>query len=523
MFGIRTPAKRNKTPEEDPQNETAMDKTECLIPKQAEEPNSLKSPAGASQAHDETFSVHTTPVPSVRKSIGEWETGKAATVSASHAPEAKLKAKTPPKKAMAPTTSKPKPKTGLAQDTKAGAQKGTPEEVESSPTMGKVKYIDRLSEAKACVTKAKLQLGSARNIKTEIKTEVTVAIDRLFQLVKEAESVKATGKKVTPKELERDPETPARSTENAELLKKLAEHALLIQENTQNMEKLKDSIEKHQKVQEGLTYASVAAATTSARRQIPEQMALHSVVITAKDETETGEDVLNRIRKAVNAREGGVVVERIRKAKDRKVIVGCKTEEERQIIKDRLKKAEGHLTVEEVKNKDPLVILRDVFLFNTDEDVLKALKIQNKSVLRGLDDTDIKMEIAYKKKTRNPHTNHIIMRVSPKVWQRLVDAGTVQVDLQRVRVLDQSPLVQCSLCLGYGHGKRFCKDKVEKCSHCGGPHMKTECADWLAGSAPSCCNCMHAKLDRTEHSAFDRDCPIRKKWEVLARATVAYC
>lgn len=38
---------------------------------------------------------------------------------------------------------------------------------------------------------------------------------------------------------------------------------------------------------------------------------------------------MDRIRKVVNAKESGIAVERIRKAKDRKVKVGCKTNEER--------------------------------------------------------------------------------------------------------------------------------------------------------------------------------------------------
>lgn len=66
-----------------------------------------------------------------------------------------------------------------------------------------------------------------------------------------------------------------------------------------------------------------------AHPQRPEQTALHSIVVTTSDENETGEDVLDRIRKVVNAKESGIAVERIRKAKDRKVKVGCKTNEER--------------------------------------------------------------------------------------------------------------------------------------------------------------------------------------------------
>lgn len=167
------------------------------------------------------------------------------------------------------------------------------------------------------------------------------------------------------------------------------------------------------------------------------------------------------------------------------------------------------------------MILKDVFTYNSDEDILKALKIQNPNVFAQIKEEE-KMEIAFKRRTRNPHTQHIVMRVSPRIWQRLTRAETVKVDMQRVRVADQSPLVQCSVCLGYGHGRRFCKETVEKCSHCGGPHMKAECVDWLSDTTPSCCNCKHAKLDKVDHNAFSNECVIRKRWETMARATVSY-
>lgn len=476
-----------------------------------------KSPQKAGPS---TTTPEVTETSKVRRSIGEWETVKATAAPVSRSPDPKRKAITSPKKATALATSKPKPKTGLSHETKAGPQNGPAEVIESSPTIGKTKYIDRLTEAKACVTKAKLQLGSARNLKTEIRIEVTTAIDRLFQLVKEVESVKGKGKKETVKEPEEEKEKEVREREDSMLIEKLTKHLQLIEENNEKMDKLRETIEKHQESQERLSYACVAA--TSAKGPPLAQTALHSVVVTAKDETETGEEVLNRIRKVVNAKEGGIAVEKIRKAKDRKVIVGCKTEEEREKIKERLKREEKHLNVEEIRNKDPLVILRDVLSYNSDEDVLKALKNQNPGVFEKIAGKDTKIEIAFKKRTRNPHTQHVVMRVSPKVWQHLIRAETVKIDLQRVRVADQSPLVQCSLCLGYGHGRRFCKETVEKCSHCGGPHMKTECADWLADAPPACCNCKNAKLDRVEHNAFSNECAIRRKWEAIARAAVAY-
>lgn len=457
----------------------------------------------------------------VRKSVGEWENPKSVVRS---------KHLTPPKKAASAEPLKPKPKTHFSQE--SGPSEAAPPKVSieasgSPPKQAeKTKYVDRLTEARACVNKAKLQIGNSRNLKTEIKTEVIQAVERLYQLVKEVESVKGQGKKVKEqdkdKEEEQKPEKEKeRKVEDSELMKRIDEHTRRMQENNEKMERLKEALERQQEFLEAKTYASVTAACSS--RQPHERTALHSVVVTSRDETESGEEILDRIREVVNAKEGGVKVDRIRKAKDRKIIVGCRTEEERQAVKERLRKAEKHLQVEEMQNKDPMVILKDVLNYNSDEEIIRALRNQNTEIFKDLNANAQKMEVAYKKRTRNPHTSHIIMRVSPRIWQRMIKEGSVHIDLQRVRVADQSPLVQCSLCLGYGHGRRFCKETLAKCSHCGGPHMRAECADWLAGETPTCCNCVHAKMDVTGHNAFSQECAVRRKWEALARATVAYC
>lgn len=82
---------------------------------------------------------------------------------------------------------------------------------------------------------------------------------------------------------------------------------------------------------EKLSYASVAASQPV--KQVPKQTVLHSIIVTSTDETETRE-VIDHIRKAVNAKEVWITVNRIRKAKDRKVVLGCKTEQARERLKD---------------------------------------------------------------------------------------------------------------------------------------------------------------------------------------------
>lgn len=444
------------------------------------------------------------PTPSVRKSIEERE----AATQDSNPKKKILVQKTTPVEPQ-----KPKPWNLVSQESKLLAKKDLVDTAKSPPV--KTKYVDRISEASACVEKAKNLLDSYRGMKGDVKKETFILLDRLLYLVKESESVKTSTRKIVVQENKLSSEAKeVENNKNNALIKKLEEHTELLKQNTQSIELLKEVIKKQ-------SYASVVAASSKDLR--PERTALHSIVVTGKDETETGEEVLNKIRKAVNAKDGEIRVEQVRKAKDRKVIVGCRTEEERRKVHERIKNSGEHLNVEDIKNKDPLVILRDVLQYNSDEEILSALKCQNKDIFKDLNKNDIRTEIAFKKRTRNPLTSHVILRVSPKIWKRMIEREAVHIDLQRIRVADQSPLVQCSLCLGYGHGRKFCKETQEKCSHCGGPHMRNECADWLARVVPRCCNCTHAKLAQTDHNAFSQECAVRRKWETLARATVAYC
>lgn len=354
-------------------------------------------------------------------------------------------------------------------------------------------------------------------------------MDRLYQLVKEAEKDTNTNKPTETKEPTKrlEPENLAVdatflvNTGPSQIVARLEEHTQLLLANNKMMKELTETMEKQKEILEReKSYASVTATQSSL---LPQRNTLHSVVITSKNEKETGEQVLEKVRKAMDAKEGWVKVERVRKAKDSKVIMGFKTEEERNKVKDRLGKERTDLTVEEVKNKDPLLVLKDVLSVNTDEDIIKAFRNQNRGIFHDLDDKDHRMEIRYRKRARNPHTGHVVVSVSPTIWRRANETGYVHIDLQRIRVEDQSPLMQCTRCLGYGHGKRFCKESTDICSHCGGPHLRTECAEWLAGAEPSCRNCSKAKLDTAEHNAFSPNCPIRQKWDKLARSTVAYC
>ncbi|CAH2087535.1 unnamed protein product [Euphydryas editha] len=189
---------------------------------------------------------------------------------------------------------------------------------------------------------------------------------------------------------------------DSDLSVKREEHSRLFLENNDRTKFL----------QEQLTKCS-AAINVHQRSATPFEARLHSVVVNSRDEEETGNQVLGRVRKMIDVKEGWVKVERVQKARDQKVIMGFGTAEERK------------------KSTEKLV-------------------------------------------TNRPKT-----------------------DLQRVKAQDQSPVGQCTRCLAYGLGRKYCKDPADLrvCSHSSGSHLKSKCADWLAGSSPSCRKYRKARLE----------------------------
>lgn len=141
------------------------------------------------------------------------------------------------------------------------------------------------------------------------------------------------------------------------------------------------------------------------------------MIVTSANERETGEQVLKKIKKAINAKEEGVKIDKVRQAWDRKVIIGCSNAEEIRKVNEKIRETGGKLNAEDIKNKDPLVILCAVLKYNIDDDVVKALKTQNKNLLGGEIGDSINIEVRYRRRARNSQTEHVVVKVPPPVWK----------------------------------------------------------------------------------------------------------
>lgn len=269
------------------------------------------------------------------------------------------------------------------------------------------------------------------------------------------------------------------------------------------------------------TYAKVVAKPPTLKPN-------HTLIVTTTntEEPTTAENLIDRIRVALDTKTTGAKVDRVRKARNRKVILSCGTEEDLSLVRNRVQQ-DASLRVETAKAGNPLVIIRDVLSYHKDSEIVENLLAQNKHLLQEVDLKESTVRVRYRKKARNPHECHPVLEVSPRIHKSLVEAGKVYIGLQRRPVSDHSPLVQCTKCLGFGHTKAICRERDELCSHCGRPHSWAQCKARKEDLPPKCKNCAAAHPNSSSrelaHNAFSSECPEKVKWDGIARSRISYC
>ncbi|KAH9643460.1 hypothetical protein HF086_017241 [Spodoptera exigua] len=250
----------------------------------------------------------------------------------------------------------------------------SPKSPQPAPT-----FESRTVEARYWLKQAKCQLGLARNLKTDIKTQVTQAIERLYQLVKEPKHQGLTEGGGVAGLVVPAPEIGGREND---LLTKMAEHGELLKAATVQIEELKGAIFDQrrmvtERVAEGHSGQSASnellaevqelkSVTREMGRQVSEMRAevptyaevlskpknvgratrpKHSVVVSSGDAKETSGDVVGRVRRALDAKVSGLQVQQVRKVKDQRVVLSCDNKDELEKMTARLR-ADDQLRVE---------------------------------------------------------------------------------------------------------------------------------------------------------------------------------
>lgn len=269
------------------------------------------------------------------------------------------------------------------------------------------------------------------------------------------------------------------------------------------------------------TFAQVASTPKPPK---PPTQPNHTLIVSSTDPQHTGDNVIERIRTALDLKASGARVDTVRKARNQKVVLRCASKSDLNIIRDQFKSNAG-LKVQEPKPQNPLVCIKGVLSSYSDGEIVELLQAQNKHLLQDVAADGHTIRVRYRKRARNPHECHPVLELSPELWKCYTQVQKVHVGIKRCSIEDQSPLVQCSKCLAYGHNRTLCKAGKESCSYCSGAHSSKDCLTRADGKLPTCINCKVAHRTDSDlaHTAFSEDCPERQKWDGIARSRVSYC
>lgn len=233
---------------------------------------------------------------------------------------------------------------------------------------------------------AKTQMEQSGNIRTTIKETVIKNLMGMYEIILQLHESR-TDMAARIQVLE-NAGTP--TANNLEILTEVKNQRKAAEETRTQIAELSTKLDLIQENLKAVSYADVAA-----RPKKLETKTIHSptysLIISSENTNDTSGDVIEKIRTVVDAKTSGIKVDRVRKAKDQKVILGCGTKEEAAKVTDKIKCSEARLRVEEAKNRNPLIMLKDVLTCNDDAQILQAIRGQNKGLMQDLQDKDIEM------------------------------------------------------------------------------------------------------------------------------------
>lgn len=240
------------------------------------------------------------------------------------------------------------------------------------------------------------------------------------------------------------------------------------------------------------------------------------LMVESVDPRDTGDDVANALKSHVDVISLGVGVDGLRKIRNGRVVVNCSTQEGREVLEKAIRDSQPTLTVARASERDPKIRLLGVAHHLTDDQVAKALLSQNPTLLQEVPEGCRGLKVLRRVKGRTDALSNVIVEVSPHLWRALA-GKRVRIGYQTVAAVDQSPVAQCYRCLGFGHHARTCQATDGTCGYCAERHDTRLCPNRAA--TPCCANCE----GRPAHPAYSQECPIWKKWDRIARASVRYC
>lgn len=223
-------------------------------------------------------------------------------------------------------------------------------------------------------------------------------------------------------------------------------------------------------------------------------------------------------REEISFRKEKYLPTKISPIKDDKLKIEFETNEQLNNTIHLIKQSKSNkLSAEKINKLQPMFILKGIPK-TVDSKDLTTLLINQNNCLEHLDpkNTEPHLKLCFLRSNKNNNLYNAVFRASPEIWQKVLEAGRINVDHSRVHAGEHVAILHCFKCLQYGHTKNKCTSEQHNCSHCASSlHSYENCSHKSVKSVVKCFSCIknNTKFNKSNpinHSATSNQCPIKQ-------------
>lgn len=251
--------------------------------------------------------------------------------------------------------------------------------------------------------------------------------------------------------------------------------------------------------------SDVNSAKTNTYASVVRTAAKPTVLIKPKNGAQNASSTSEDIRKQINCKD--VDACDLRKLNSGGVVVRCENDAASMKMKSMIESKFG----DKYEVSLPRIMKPRIKIFRVDgvaeSEIIDELKQRNE----WLRESDMVVKKVLMPKNDKYNDFDVVVEVDQDSFDKLVDAGRVNLGWRSCRVVHHVHLTRCFKCCGYGHVAEKCTNKLA-CSKCGGEHKIAECDQNIT----RCINCksmnerLKTKFD-TRHRPWSNSCEVLKK------------
>lgn len=193
-------------------------------------------------------------------------------------------------------------------------------------------------------------------------------------------------------------------------------------------------------------------------------------------------------------------------------------------------------TIVDVKSRNPVITIRNVSEFISNEDLIEKIKNQNKLIADKIDSgsefsiiftKEHKLRPGFKRsmESESDTTHEIVARVSEDIREVLKSAGDkIYIGFSSLRIFDRFYIKSCAKCHRFGHYHAECEN-TPCCGYCGAEdHESKDCVVYNEKNQANykCVNCKDAGKPSDGHSCHWYKCPAYIEEQKKMKLNIPY-